>query len=95
MKKNNRTVGKDLAEILIIGLISGFSGFILGLLFAPKSGLKTRKILTAKLKDVIDRGKFALVEAKVLSEELLDKGKETVVKVSSKIRSKDQKEIQC
>ena len=94
MKKNNKSVGKDLAEILIVALISGFSGFILGLLFAPQSGLKTRKKLVEKLKDIIDRGKFTLVEARVLSGELLDKGRETVGKVSSRIKSKNQKDVQ-
>ncbi len=94
MSKNNKSVGKDLAEILIVVLISGFSGFILGLLFAPQSGLKTRKKLVEKLKDIIDRGKFTLVEARVLSEELLDKGRETVGKVSSRSKSKNQKDVQ-
>ncbi len=91
--KNSKSVGKDLAEILIIVSISIFSGFILGLLFAPQSGLKTRKNLIKKLKDIIDRGKFTLVEAKVMGGELLEKGKEKASKISSKIKGKNRADI--
>lgn len=91
--KHHKSTGKDSLEILIIILISGFSGFILGLLLAPQSGLKTRKKLVEKLKDIIDRGKFTLAEAKVISEELLEKGKEKIGKVSSKIRGGSQADV--
>ena len=88
--KHHKLTGKNFLEILIIILISVSSGFILGLLFAPRSGLKTRKIIDGKLKDMMDRGKFTLTEAKVMGEELLEKSKEKVGKVSSKIRGKIQ-----
>lgn len=91
--EHNRSGEKDLANILIITLVSILSGFILGLLFAPQSGLKTRKYLVEKLKDIIDRGKFTLAEAKVMSGELLEKGKEKVGKVSSKIKRKSQVDV--
>lgn len=91
--KNSKSVGKDLTEVLIIVSISIFSGFILGLLFAPQSGLKTRKNLIKKLKDIIDRGKFTLVEAKVMGGELLEKGKEKASKISSKIKGKNRADI--
>lgn len=91
--KNSKSVGKDLTEVLIIVSISIFSGFILGLLFAPQSGLKTRKNLIEKLKDIMDRGKFTLVEAKVMGGELLEKGKEKASKISSKIKGKNRADI--
>ena len=84
--EHSKSVGKDLTEILIIVSISIFSGFILGLLFAPQSGLKTRKNLIKKLKDIVDRGKF-------IGGELLEKGKEKASKVSSKIKGKNQADI--
>lgn len=87
--KNNRqykSTGKNLLGMLIVISVSVFSGFILGLLFAPRSGLKTRKIINEKLRDVIDRGKFTFTEAKVMGEELLEKSKDKVDKVSSIIR---------
>jgi gas vesicle protein len=87
--KNDRqykSTGKNLLGMLIIVIVSVFSGFILGLLFAPRSGLKTRKIINEKLKDVIDRGKFTICEAKVMGEEILEKSKEKVGKVSSMIK---------
>ncbi len=91
--EHSKSVGKDLTEVLIIVSISIFSGFILGLLFAPQSGLKTRKNLIEKLKDIIDRGKFTLVEAKVMGGELLEKGKEKASKISSKIKGKNRADI--
>jgi len=87
--KNNRqhkSTGKNLLEMLIVISVSVFSGFVLGLLFAPRSGLKNRKIINEKLRDVIDRGKFTFAEAKVMGEELLEKSKDKADKVSSIIR---------
>jgi len=86
-----RSTGKDLFDALIIILVSIFSGYILGLLFAPQSGLKTRKKVVEKLKELVDRSKFALAEAKVLGEELLSKSKEKVGKVSPVIKGKKKK----
>ncbi len=93
MSNSDKTVGKSLTEILTVISISVFTGFVLGLLFAPQSGLKTRKKVSEKLKDMISRGKFVLLEAKVFSEELLEKGKEKVEKVSSKIKGKSESDI--
>lgn len=93
MSDNEKSVGKSLIEILTLISVSVLSGFILGLLFAPQSGLKTRKKIAEKIKDIVDRGKFALIEAKVFSEELLDKGKDKVEKVSSKIKGKSKSDI--
>jgi len=93
MSDNNKSVGKGLAEMFTLISVSVLAGFVLGLLFAPQSGLKTRKKLAEKIKDIVDRGKFALIEAKVFSEELLEKGKEKVEKVSSKIKGKSKSDI--
>ena len=76
------------ADKIIIIAFSMFAGFILGLLFAPQSGRKFRKDLAIKLKDLIDRGKFTLVEAKVIGEELFEKGKDKVDEVTSIIKGK-------
>lgn len=93
MSDNEKSVGKSLTEMFTLISVSVLSGFILGLLFAPQSGLKTRKKLAEKIKDIVDRGKFAMIEAKVFSEELLEKGKEKVEKVSSKIKGKSKSDI--
>ena len=93
MSDNKKSVGKSLTEMFTLISVSVLSGFILGLLFAPQSGLKTRKKLAEKIKDIVDRGKFAMIEAKVFSEELLEKGKEKVEKVSSKIKGKSKSDI--
>jgi len=93
MRDNEKSVVKNLMEIFSIISVSVLSGFILGLLFAPQSGIKTRKKVAEKIKDIVDRGKFALVEAKVFSEELLEKGKGKVEEVSTKIKGKSKSDI--
>ena len=89
-KENNSSRSGERSSIEAVSIIvfSMFAGFILGLLFAPQSGKKTIRDLAVKLRELEDRGKFALVEAKVMGEELLEKSKERVEEVSSKIKSK-------
>ena len=80
----NYSSGRFCKDILIISTITAFCGFVIGLIFAPQTGRNFRKNLVDKAKDVIDRGKFAVVEARVKAEELLEKGKEKVEEVSAK-----------
>ncbi|OPL17471.1 MAG: hypothetical protein AVO38_00325 [delta proteobacterium ML8_D] len=87
--REKRSSIKDLFDILIIVLVSIFSGYVLGLLLAPQSGLKTRKKVVEKLKEAADRGKFAIAEAKVIGGELLNKSMEKAGKVSSNIKNGD------
>jgi len=82
----------DFFEISIAILIAVFSGFILGILFAPQSGLKTRSKVAEKVRDIADRLKFTLAEARVMGEEFLDKGVKKVSKVSSKVKGGEQKD---
>ncbi len=91
-KQYHKSGIKDLFEISTIILASIFSGFVLGLLFAPQSGIKTRKMVAEKLKDIIDRGKFTLAEARVMGEDLLDKSKKKVDEVSTIIKGADEEE---
>jgi gas vesicle protein len=78
--------GHSFGDIFILSLVSAACGFMLGILFAPGSGARTRRILVENIKELIDRGKFVLLEARVMSEELLDKSREKVEEVSSKVR---------
>jgi len=80
----NYSSGRFCKDILIISTITAFCGFVIGLIFAPQTGRNFRKNLVDKTKDVIDRGKFAVVEARVKAEELLEKSKEKVEEVSAK-----------
>ncbi len=70
-KKNNSN--KIFMELFFISILSAFTGFFIGLLFAPQTGKKFRKILVQKMKDVLDRSKFVLIEARIKAEELLEK----------------------
>lgn len=75
-------------QIVFLVLFSLVTGFFLGLIFAPKKGARFRKELLEGLKEVADRARFSLVEARVMGEELLEKSMEKVGEVSSKIRGK-------
>ncbi|MCL4417717.1 MAG: YtxH domain-containing protein [Actinobacteria bacterium] len=93
-KKNhgNHSNGRFCKDILIISMIAAFCGFVIGLIFAPQTGRNFRKNLIDKAKDVIDRGKFAVVEARVKAEELLEKSKEKVEEVTAKLTGKKEAE---
>jgi gas vesicle protein len=80
--------GKAIGDIFIIAVTAAAAGLVAGLLFAPRSGLKTRKMLNTVIKEMIDKSKFAMLEARVMSEELLEKSMERAEKVSSNIRGK-------
>ncbi len=77
--------GRFYKDILITSMVTAFCGFVIGLLFAPQTGRNFRRNLIDKAKDIVDRGKFAVVEARVKTEELLEKGKEKVEEVSAKL----------
>ena len=79
-------------QIVFLVLFSIATGFFLGLMFAPKKGVKFRKDLLERIKEVADRAKFSLVEARVMGEGLLEKSMEKVGEVSSKIRGKSEEE---
>jgi gas vesicle protein len=83
-----RRGGIGFGDIFAITIAAAAAGLVMGLLFAPQSGLKTRKILNDKIKDLLDRGRFALLEARVMGEEILEKSMEKAEKVSSKVKGK-------
>jgi len=73
-KRNNSS--RNCRGVFAVGLLAGFSGFMLGLLFAPQSGKKFRKIIAEKFIEIVDRSKFAVVEARVKAEEFIDRSRE-------------------
>jgi len=84
-KKNSRI---SAAELLGMAAIAAAAGFVTGMLFAPQSGAKTRKLLNAAIKETINRFKFLLLEARVMSEDLVEKGREKAGEVSFKVKTK-------
>ncbi|MDD3818574.1 MAG: YtxH domain-containing protein [Actinomycetota bacterium] len=86
--QDNRSVTRDALGLSAIVLASVFSGFLLGLLFAPRSGYRTRKIIEENVKDLADRGKFTLAKARIICENLLDKSKNIVDRVSNIVKDK-------
>ena len=85
---NPKKSGIGFGDIFIIMVIAAATGLAMGLLFAPQSGLKTRNKLNNIIKEAIDRGKFALLEARVMGEEILEKSIEKAEKVSLKVKNK-------
>ena len=80
--------GIGFGDIFTITVIAAAAGLAMGLLFAPQSGLKTREKLNSMIKGALDRGRFALLEARVMGEEILEKSIEKAEKVSSKVKNK-------
>ena len=78
MGNKNKKVssGKLCGSILVTAMITGFSGFFLGLIFAPQSGKNFRRFLAGKFIELVDRSKFAMIEAKVMAEEFIEKTRE-------------------
>lgn len=86
-KKKQKDSKRSAGDIFGIAIIAAAAGFVTGLLFAPQSGAKTRKVLIAAIKETIERFKFLVLEARVMSEELVEKGREKADKISSKVKS--------
>lgn len=82
----NGPSGKSIADFFGIALVFMFAGFIMGLLFAPQSGTKTRGILMDRLAELVDKSKFAMLAARVKGEELLEKSKEHIEKASNRVK---------
>jgi gas vesicle protein len=80
--------GIGFGDIFAITIIAAAAGLAMGLLFAPQSGLKTRNKLNNMIREAIDRGRFAMLEARVMCEEILEKSIEKAEKVSSKVKNK-------
>ena len=93
MSENNKEVhssGKLVVSILFLMLITLFFGIFIGLLFAPQTGRKFRKAIKYWLGEMVERSKFGLEEVKVMGSEFIDKSKEKVEHLSSKILSDSQ-----
>jgi len=82
----NGPSGKSIADFFGIALVFMFAGFIMGLLFAPQSGTKTRGILMDRIAELVDKSKFAMLEARVKGEEILEKSKEHIEKASNRVK---------
>jgi len=88
-KNNNNSTGHLFRDIFIVSLVAAFAGFMLGLLFAPESGREFRKRLVKQFKDVVDRSKFAVIEAKVMAEEIIDKSRSKADQIIEGTKSKN------
>ena len=77
-------MSKDSGGKFILGaMIGAAAGAIAGILFAPKSGKETRKIVGDKAKDYAQKGKEIMNRSKDLAK---DKIHETAEKVAEKTK---------
>jgi gas vesicle protein len=67
-------------DTILIALIAGGIGFGLGILFAPRSGSRTRAVLARSANDQIDRIKDRFDDLSDSASDLLDQGKRSVGK---------------
>jgi len=82
-KNNNHS-----AVIFLCSIFFSLSaGIFIGFLFAPKSGARFRKDLKSWLTELIERGKFTVEEAIVYGSEFIDKSREKVEDLSSRIKN--------
>jgi len=80
----------------LMGVVIGsFAGAAVALLMAPQSGFKTRKILKAKLNDVMDEGMDKMTKFKEekiepniekMSEQLMDSAKNVKSSLMTKLK---------
>jgi gas vesicle protein len=73
-KKEERG-GSSFTDILITLAVGVSVGFVLGILFAPKSGKETRKEIKEKSEEIIDRGRENLGTVVERTKEYVEKGK--------------------
>ena len=85
-KNKKKSSGIGAGDLLGIALVAAAAGLVTGMLFAPQSGAKTRKALNAAIKESADRFKFLMLEASVMSEELVEKGRKKADEISSKVK---------
>ena len=86
-KGYRRSPGKSFFDFCLVAALFMGTGYILGILFAPSSGLKTRKKWMDVIREILDRGKFAFEEVRVMGEELIEKSIEKVGEASGKTKN--------
>ena len=84
----NRSGRISAGEFIGMAAVAAAAGFVTGILFAPHSGAKTRRVLNAAIAETLDRFKFLMLEARVMSEEMVEKGIEKADEISLKVKNK-------
>src|SRR4030042_15697 len=84
-EEKNGNNGKNYFPGILTSLLFGLSaGFILGILFAPKSGKETRKEIKEKSEELIKKSKNSLDEIAGKTKDYVDKTKATLAELKSK-----------
>lgn len=69
-------------------LVGAAAGAVLGVLFAPRSGKETRKIIKDKAVDIKEKGEDYVKDKAVVAKEALDKVKEKAEGVTEELKDK-------
>ncbi len=84
-EEKNGNNGKSYFPGILTSLLFGLSaGFVLGILFAPKSGKETRKEIMEKSEELIKKSKNSLNEFEGKTKDYVDKSKVTLAELKSK-----------
>ncbi len=84
-KENDESNGKNYFSGILTSLLVGLSaGFILGVLFAPKPGIETRKEIKEKSEEFIKKTRDELDRATGKTKEYIDKGKVKIAEMKSR-----------
>src|SRR4030042_1252970 len=84
-EEKNGNNGKNYFPGILASLLFGLSaGFVLGILFAPKSGKETRKEIKEKSEELIKKSKNSLDEIAGKTKDYVDKSKATLAELKSK-----------
>ena len=82
-------MSKDNGKKFLLGAALGaMAGAVAGILFAPKSGKETRKIIVDKAKEYGDKGKDALEQGKDVFEQGKEIAKEKIKETADDISKK-------
>jgi len=80
-EKDEKSCFPGILTALLVGLSTGF---ILGILFAPKSGRETEKEIKKKSIELIEKGKSSLDEFTCRAKDYMDKSKSKLAELRSK-----------
>jgi gas vesicle protein len=82
--KNENNVKSYFSGILTTLLIGLSAGFVLGILFAPKSGKETRKEIKDKSEELVKKSKDSLDEIAGKTKDYVDKSKSKLAELKSR-----------
>jgi gas vesicle protein len=83
-KKDTGGRGSSFADILVTLVVGLSAGFVVGILFAPKSGKETRREIKEKSEELIEKGRESFDTAVGRTKEYVEKGKSRLAELKDR-----------